>query len=413
MGNKVMITGMGAVSPIGYGAKESFEAAIAGVCGIVRATSFDTELTGITAAGEVHDFDPSQYISKRESRRMARFTQFAVVSAMQAWDMSGMGAYAFNADRIGVILGSGMGGLDDICTQHQELLQSGPRSVSSLFIPRAIINTAAGTIAIRLGLHGPCFGVVTACSSGTDAIGHAYYAVKEGRLDAVLVGGAESVMTELAVQGFHQMQALSESTDPKRASIPFDKDRDGFVMSEGAAFLLIESEEHAQKRGAAMLGQLAGYAQTCDAYHITAPSPDGAFAAKAMADVMKEAGIGKESVGYINAHGTSTPLNDVFESTAIEACFGDHAKKLLVNSTKSMTGHMLGAAGAFEALITLCALNAGMAPPTIGLQNEGEGCNLDYVKGKARPMDTEYGVSNSFGFGGHNSCVMLKRKADL
>ena len=252
-------------------------------------------------------------------------------------------------------------------------------------------------------------GVFVGC---TDAIGQAYYAVKEGRLDAVLVGGAESVMTELAVQGFHQMQALSESTDPLRASIPFDKDRDGFVMSEGAAFMMIETEEHAKKRGASMLGQLAGYAQTCDAHHITAPSPDGVYAARAMAEVIKEAGISKESVGYINAHGTSTPLNDVFESTAIKTCFGDHASKLLVNSTKSMTGHMLGAAGAFEAVMTLCALNTGMAPPTIGLQNEGEGCDLDYVKGKARPMDTQYGISNSFGFGGHNSCIAIKRKQD-
>ena len=412
MSNKVMITGMGVVSPIGQNVQESFDAAIAGVCGIVHATSFDTELTGITAAGEVRDFDPSQYINKRESRRMARFTQFAVVSAMQAWEMSGLGESEFDADRVGVILGSGMGALDEICNQHKELMQSGPRSVSSLFIPKSIINTAAGMIAIRLGLHGPCFGVVTACSSGADAIGQAYYAVKEGRLDAVLVGGAESVMTELAVQGFHQMQALSENTDPKRASIPFDKDRDGFVMSEGAAFILFESEKHAKARGASIQGQLAGYAQTCDAYHITAPSPDGKYAAKAMTDVMREAGIEKESVGYINAHGTSTPLNDVFESTAIERCFGDHAKKLLVNSTKSMTGHMLGAAGAFEAIITLCALNAGMAPPTIGLETEGPGCNLDYVKGSARAMDTQYAISNSFGFGGHNSCIIIKRKDD-
>lgn len=409
MSNKVMITGMGAISPIGLDAEQSFKAAIDGVCGIAKATSFDTELTEITAAGEVKDFDPSQYIKKREARRMARFTQFAMVAAMQAWEQGGMTEGEFDSERVGVILGSGMGGLDVICEQYGELTNHGPRSVSSLFIPKSIINTTPGLIAIKLGLHGPCFSVVTACSSGTDAIGQAYYAVKEGRVDAVLVGGAESVMTELAVQGFHQMQALSESKDPKRASIPFDKDRQGFVMGEGAAFILIESEQHAKKRGAKIQGEIAGFAQTCDGHHITAPQPDGIYAAKAMELAIKEAGIEKSDVGYINAHGTSTPLNDAFESAAIERCFGEHAQNLLVSSTKSMTGHMLGAAGAFEAVLTACALNEGIAPPTIGLETEGEGCNLDYVKGTAKKINTEYGLSNSFGFGGHNSSILIKR----
>jgi 3-oxoacyl-[acyl-carrier-protein] synthase II len=307
------------------------------------------------------------------------------------------------------MLGSGMGGLDVICEQYVELRTNGPRAVSSLFIPKAIINTTAGVIAIRLGLHGPCLSVVTACSSGADAIGQAYYAVKEGRADAMLVGGAEAVMVDLAVQGFHQMQALSESADPHRASIPFDKDRQGFVMGEGAAFLLIESEAHAFRRGGKALGEIAGYAQTCDAHHITAPQPGGEYAAKAMALAMADAGIDKAEVGYINAHGTSTPLNDATESAAIGLCFGEHAGKLLVSSTKSMTGHMLGAAGAFEAVITQCALNAGIAPPTIGLETEGEDCHLNYVKGKSQKMDTHYALSNSFGFGGHNSCIVLKK----
>ena len=409
MGNQVMITGMGVVSPIGFSAEEAFRAAAEGVCGIREATCFDAELTGIHVAGQVMDFDPSRYITGREAKRMARFTQFAVFAAVQAWEQSGIGSGDYDAERIGVMIGSGMGGLDVICEQHGELISNGPRAVSSLFIPKAIINTAAGTVAIRLGLHGPCLSVVTACSSGADAIGQAYYAVKEGRADAVLVGGAEAVMTELAVQGFHQMQALSESADPKRASIPFDKDRQGFVMGEGAAFMLIESEAHMKKRGGKALGQIAGYAQTCDAHHITAPQPGGQFAAKAMALAMADAGIEKAEVGYINAHGTSTPLNDVMESAAIELCFGDHAKQLLVSSTKSMTGHMLGAAGAFEAVIAQCALNEGIAPPTIGLESEGEGCNLDYVKGQAKKMDAHYALSNSFGFGGHNSCVVLKK----
>jgi 3-oxoacyl-[acyl-carrier-protein] synthase II len=409
---KVYITGMGAVSPIGMNAEESFEAAAAGVSGISRPESFDAELTQIFAAGQVKNFTPEPYVSKREAKRMARFTQMAIVAAVQAWEQSGMQNSGFDAERVGVVLGSGMGGLDVICEQYEELRTNGPRSVSSLFIPKAIINTTGGLIAIRLGLYGPCYSIVTACSSGADAIGQAYYAVREGRSDAILVGGAESVMTELAVQGFHQMGALSESTDPARASIPFDKDRQGFVIGEGAAFLLLESEESVRRRGAKTLGELAGYAQTCDAHHVTAPQPEGIQAARAMTLAMKDAGITKEQVGYINAHGTSTPLNDACESAAIETCFGEHASQLKVSSTKSMTGHMLGAAGAFEAVLSLYALNVGIAPPTIGLEEEAEDCPLNYVKGKAQPLSCEYALSNSFGFGGHNSCLVLKKRED-
>jgi len=409
MSNRVMITGMGVVSPLGFSAEEAFRAATQGVCGIRETTAFDAEMTGIHAAGQVVDFDPSRYISSREAKRMARFTQFAVYAAMQAWEQSGIEGGNYDADRVGVMLGSGMGGLDVICEQYEEMRTNGPRAVSSLFIPKTIINTAAGTIAIRLGLHGPCLGIVTACASGADAIGHAYYAVKEGRADAMLVGGAEAVFTELAVQGFHQMQALSESSDMRRASIPFDKDRQGFVMGEGAAFLLIESEAHVQRRGGKPMGEIAGYGQTCDAHHITAPQPGGEYAAKAIALAMADAGIDKTEVGYINAHGTSTPLNDMTESAAIDRCFGDYAKNLLVSSTKSMTGHMLGAAGAFEAVIAQYAVNEGIAPPTIGLETAGEGCNLDYVKGKAKPITAQYALSNAFGFGGHNSCLVLKK----
>ena len=408
MANKVIITGMGTVSPIGLNVEDAFRNAAMGVCGISEVECFDAEFTGISVAGQVKDFDPSAYISKREAKRMARFTQFGIVAAMQAWEQSGL--TEFDPARVGVVLGCGIGGLDVICSQHDEMRQEGARAVSSLFIPKAIINTTAGMIAMRLGLHGPCLSVVTACSSGADAIGQAYYAIKEGRQDAVLVGGAESSMTELAVQGFHQMQALTENTDPRRASIPFDKDRNGFVMSEGAAYLLLESEEHAKKRGAKSFGEVAGYAQTCDAFHITAPMPEGTYAADAMRLAIEDAGIKPEDVGYINAHGTSTPLNDVCESKAIELCFGEHAKKLLVSSTKSMTGHMLGAAGAFEAIMALCAINEGIAPPTAGLENEGEGCSLDYVKGAAKKIDTQYALTNSFGFGGHNSCIALKKQ---
>ncbi len=406
---EVFITGIGAVSPLGMTARESFSAAVAGKSGISTPELFNAELTQIFAAGQVKDFTPEPYVNKREAKRMARFTQMAIVAAAQAWEEAGLKPEEYDPERVGVVLGSGMGGLDVICEQYAELVNNGPRSVSSFFIPKAIVNTTAGLIAIRYGLNGPCYSIVTACASGADAIGHAYYAVREGRADAMLVGGAESVMIELAVQGFHQMGALTESNDVTRASIPFDKERQGFVIGEGAAFLLLESEASVKKRGAKPIGTLAGYAQTCDAHHITAPQPEGKQAARAMAEAIRDAGIRKEQIGYINAHGTSTPLNDATESAAIESCFGEHAKQLKVSSTKSMTGHMLGASGAFEAVLSLLALNEGIAPPTIGLQEEDEVCRLNYVKGKAQKLESDYALSNSFGFGGHNSCLVLKR----
>lgn len=406
---EVFITGIGAVSPIGMTARESFSAAVAGKSGISKPEQFSSEITQIFAAGQIKDFSPEPYVNKREAKRMARFTQMAIVAAAQAWEEAGLKPEEYDPERVGVVLGSGMGGLDVICEQYAELVNNGPRSVSSFFIPKAIVNTTAGLIAIRYGLNGPCYSLVTACASGADAIGHAYYAVREGRADAMLVGGAESVMIELAVQGFHQMGALSESEDVSRASIPFDRERQGFVIGEGAAFLLLESEASVKRRGAKPLGSLAGYAQTCDAHHITAPQPEGKQAARAMAEAIRDAGIVKEQIGYINAHGTSTPLNDATESAAIEACFGAHANALKISSTKSMTGHMLGAAGAFEAVLSLLALNEGIAPPTIGLEYEDDVCRLNYVKGTAQKLESDYALSNSFGFGGHNSCLVLKR----
>ena len=406
---EVFITGIGAVSPIGMTARESFSAAVAGKSGISKPEQFSSEITQIFAAGQIKDFSPEPYVNKREAKRMARFTQMAIVAAAQAWEEAGLKPEEYDPERVGVVLGSGMGGLDVICEQYAELVNNGPRSVSSFFIPKAIVNTTAGLIAIRYGLNGPCYSLVTACASGADAIGYAYYAVREGRADAMLVGGAESVMIELAVQGFHQMGALSESEDVSRASIPFDRERQGFVIGEGAAFLLLESEASVIRRGAKPLGSLAGYAQTCDAHHITAPQPEGKQAARAMAEAIRDAGIAKEQIGYINAHGTSTPLNDATESAAIEACFGAHANALKISSTKSMTGHMLGAAGAFEAVLSLLALNEGIAPPTIGLEQEDDVCRLNYVKGTAQKLESDYALSNSFGFGGHNSCLVLKR----
>ncbi len=409
MKQRVVITGMGLVSPIGSDIETVTESLKQGRCGITAATQFDTQATGISVAGEVGNFDPTEFIPKRESRRLDRFTQMAVVAALKAWNSAEIEENSIDATRVGVILGSGMGGLQTICEQDRVLISEGPRSVSPLFVPKSIINVAAGNISIRLGLHGPCYGLVSACSSGTDAIGQAFWAVKEGRMDAVLVGGAEAVLTELAVQGFHQMQAITERSEPARASIPFDEERDGFVMGEGAAFMLIESEASAAKRGARIYAEIGGYGQTCDAFHMTAPHSEGTYAAMAMRLAVEEAGLSLEDVDYINAHGTSTPLNDKTESLAISLLFGEHAKKLLVSSTKSMTGHMLGAAGAMEAAVCTIALNEGFAPPTIGLKNEGEGCNLDYVKGAMRAAQLRVALSNSFGFGGHNSTLLIKK----
>ena len=408
MTKRVVITGMGAVCPLGSDVDTIFKKAKEGICGIRKATMFDTEkIDNVHFAGEVHDFDPSQYIKKRETRRLDRFTQFAVYAGMQAFEDSGL--EEFDQYRVGVILGSGMGGLETICDQHEAMITTGMGTVSSLFIPKVIINLAAGNLAIKLGLNGPCYGVVTACSSGTDAIGSAYQSVKEGRTDAMLVGGTESVICDLGVQGFNQMGALSNADDITRASIPFDKERNGFVMGEGAAFLMIESLEHAQKRNAKIYGEICGFAQTCDANHITAPMEGGIHAAKAMEMAIDEAGIQKEQVGYINAHGTGTPLNDKTETDAIKNCFGEHSKSILVSSTKSMTGHMLGAAGAIEAIFTVKSLSEGIALPTINYKVKDDECDLDYVPNKAKKLTCEYAISNSLGFGGHNSSILFKK----
>ena len=408
METKVVITGMGALCALGDHIDDIFEAAKNGVNGIAEGTMFNREaITDMKFVAEVKDFNPERYINKREQRRLDRFCQFAVYAGMQAWEAAGI--TEFDAYKAGVILGSGMGGLLTISEQQDVLREQGPQAVSSLFIPKAIINLAPGNLAIRLGLNGPCYGVVTACASGTDAIGQAYRYVKSGICDIMLVGGAEAVIGDLAVQGFNQMSALSNATELTRASIPFDKERDGFVMGEGAAFLVLESREHAEKRGANVLGEICGFGQTCDANHITAPMEGGVHAAKAMELACEEAGIEKTEVGYINAHGTGTPLNDVTETEAIKACFGEHAYRMKVNSTKSMTGHMLGAAGAMEAVLTVMSLNTGVVLPTINLLVPDEKCDLNYVPNKAQVMDAKFGISNSLGFGGHNSSILIKK----
>lgn len=408
MTKRVVVTGMGAICPLGDNVNTIYENAKNGVNGIGEATKFDTEkIDNVHFAAEIKDFDPSEYIKKREARRLDTFTQYAIYAGMQAFADSKL--EEFDEYRVGVVLGSGMGGLQTVCEQNEAMITTGMNTVSSLFIPKAIINLAAGNIAIKLGLHGPCYGVVTACASGTDAVGLAYNAIKNGQMDAVVVGGTEAVICDLGVQGFNQMGALSNADTLERASIPFDKERNGFVMSEGAAFMVIESEEHAAKRNAKVYGEVAGFAQTCDANHITAPAEGGVHAAKAMELCIESAGIKKSQVGYINAHGTGTPLNDKTETAAIKNCFGEHSKDMIVSSTKSMTGHMLGAAGAMEAILTLLALNDNTALPTINLQVPDEDCSLNYAANKAQPLNTEYGISNSLGFGGHNSSILIKR----
>jgi 3-oxoacyl-[acyl-carrier-protein] synthase II len=408
MAKNVVVTGMGAVCSLGDNVEAIFAEAKKGTCGIDYATQFSTDkITDVRFAAEVKDFDPSKYIKKREMKRLDRFSQFAIYAGMQAWDNSGLAD--FDPYRVGVIMGSGMGGLITNCEQYDTMDHNGVNTVSSLFIPKTIINIAPGNLAIRLGLNGPCYGVVTACASGTDAVGQAFRLVKNGSLDAVLVGGAEGVVCDLAIQGFNQMQALSNADSVDRASIPFDKDRGGFVMGEGAAFMVIENEEMALARGAKIQGQICGYGQTCDANHITAPMEGGIHASKAMELAVAEAGINPSEVGYVNAHGTGTPLNDKTETQAIKNCFGEHSKDMLISSTKSMTAHMLGAAGSIEAILALKSLEEGIALPTINLKNPDEECDLDYVANKAKRMDTNYAISNSLGFGGHNSTILLKK----
>ena len=410
--NRVVITGAGVISPLGSDAETTWEGVKEGRLGVCLSDRFDTEEIGVYTAGEVKDFDYSKYLTSREARRLDRFSQFAYVAASEAIENSGINFDDYDRTRLGVVLGSGMGGLLTTTQEFTKLVEKGPKSVSPLFIPKSIINLAAGYISLKYDMRGPSTSVVSACASGTDALGAAFLMVREGRCDAVLAGGSEAVICDFSVMGFHQMQALSQSRDPQKASRPFDRDRDGFVMGEGAGFLVLETLEGAKKRGANILAEIGGYGQTCDAHHITAPRDDGLMAAAAMEQAVKMAGLELTDVDYINAHGTSTPLNDTSETNAINVCFKEHAKKLMVSSTKSMTGHLLGAAGAVEAFVAAKAVCEGFVPATIGLENEAEDCNLDYVKGKGRKADIKVALSNSFGFGGHNAVLLIKKVED-
>lgn len=409
MKRRVVITGMGALSPIGNTAEETWQSAAEGVCGIDFIHGFDASEHRVNVAGELKHFDILNYMDKMTARRTARFTQLAVIAAREAMTQGGLDMTVEDRDRCGVNVASGIGGLPTIEEEHYKGMKRGFDRVTPLFVPMSITNMAAGTIAIEFGFHGSCTCVVTACASGTNAIGEAFRQIRDGYADVFLAGGAESCISPLGIGGFTSMKALSEAEDPRRASIPFDQDRDGFVMGEGAGILLLEAYEHAVNRGATMLGEVVGYGVSCDAHHITAPLEDGSGAAACMKHALADAGVRPEDVGYINAHGTSTPMNDRCETAAVKLAFGPAADRLMMSSTKSMTGHLLGASGGVEAVLTAKALAHQIAPPTIGYQVPDPDCDLDIVPNQAKPMNTQYAMSNSLGFGGHNASILLRR----
>lgn len=412
MKRKVVITGMGTVNPLGNNLTDTWEAVKAGKCGIAPITLYDTSEQKVKLAGEVKDLDFSQYIDKRELRKMDRYSQLAMVATKECFADSGLDMEKTDAGRCGVIISSGVGGLGTIEEEHSKGLNKGFDRVSPFFIPMVISNMAAGQAAIECGFKGMCTCVVTACAGGTNAVGDGFRHIRDGYADVMLCGGAEGCITPLAVGGFTSMKALNTETDPDRASIPFDKERGGFVMGEGAACLMLEEYEHAKARGAKIYGEIVGYGASCDAYHITAPAPDGAGGAKCMKDAIADAGIAPADIGYINAHGTATPMNDKCETAAIKAVFGEYADKLMVSSTKSMTGHLLGASGAVEAILTVMSLKDGYIPATINYKVPDEECDLDIVPNEGRNIQVEYAMSNSLGFGGHNATVIFKRFED-
>lgn len=406
---RVVITGMGAVTPLGLTLEESWAAVKTDTCGIGPITQYDTTSQKVKLAGEVRGFNPEQYIDKREVRKTDRFVQFALASAAQAMEHSGLVMENEDAQRCGVVFASGIGGFSTVQNECLKGNEKGYDRVSPYFIPMAISNMAAGNIAIRFGFHGMCTCPVTACASGTNAVGDAFRQIRDGYADVILAGGSEATITSLAVGGFTSLHALHTGSDPKRASIPFDKERSGFVMGEGAAALVLEEYEHAKARGANILAEVVGYGCTCDAHHITAPLPDGSGAAGAMTQALADAGVDAASVDYINAHGTSTAMNDAGETAAVKLAFGEHAKELAISSTKSMTGHLLGASGAVEAALTAMALHDGFIPATLGYQVPDEACDLDVVPNHGREAAIRYAMSNSLGFGGHNASILLKK----
>ncbi len=404
---RVVITGLGAVTPVGNDIKTFWQNISAGVSGIGPITHFDTADYKAKLAAEVKDFDVTPYVDKMAAKRLDLFSQYAIAAAQQAMDDSGL---CCDPERLGVYFGSGIGGLNTMVREQERLLKSGPARVSAMLIPMMISNLAAGNVAIRFNAQGPCLPVVTACATGTNAIGEAFRAIAEGYADAIIAGGTEASITPLAVAGFTNCMALTLNDDPATACRPFDKNRDGFVMGEGAGALILEEYEHAKARGAKIYAEVCGYGHTCDAHHVTAPDPEAKGATRAIKAAVTQAQINDADCVYINAHGTSTPLNDKSETMAIKLALGqESAKKAAISSTKSMTGHMLGAAGAVEAIAAVLALDNGLLPPTIGYAEPDPECDLDYVPNTARKADVTLAISTSLGFGGHNACVAFRK----
>lgn len=409
---KVVITGLGLVTPVGIGVTNSWKSIIEGQSGISNITNFDTNSFessfSSTIAGEVKDFDPKAYLNPKDARRMDTFIQYGLVAAFEAFNDSGLEVNETNAERIGTSIGSGIGGVNLIEQQVESLRVGGPRKISPFFVPGTIINMVAGNLSIALGLKGPNISIVTACTSGTHSIGDASRMIEYGDADVMVAGGAEAAITPLTVAGFCSAKALSSrNDDPKTASRPWDTDRDGFVIGEGAGVMILEEMEHAKKRGAKIYCELSGYGMSADAFHITAPTVDGPK--RSMLTAIKNAGINADDINYINAHGTSTPLGDLNETNAIKETFNEHAKKLVVNSTKSMTGHLLGGAGGIESVFTALAIHHQISPPTINIFNQDPQCDLDYCANEARELDIKAALKNNFGFGGTNGSLVFKK----
>ncbi len=410
MSRRVVVTGVGLVTPVGTGVEKTWDGLCAGRSGIAAISRWDASKHETRIAGEVKDFKPEDWMEKKEAHRTDPYCQFALAATQMAVDQSGVAADLKDRDRVGVIIGSGVGGLQTLERAYQTLLDKGPDRISAFFVTQMIINIAAGLVSIRHGFKGPHWSIVSACSTGAHAIGEAFKVIQRGDADAMVCGGAESTITPLSIAGFGAMRALStQNASPPDASRPFDKNRDGFVMAEGAGVLVIEALDRAKARGAPILCEVAGYAANADAYHQTKPAPEGAGAAQCMSLAIKDAKLNPDQVGYINAHGTSTQYNDASETMAIKTVFGAHAHKLAVSSTKSMTGHMLGAAGGAEAAICTLAIQKGVLPPTINQQTKDPDCDLDYLPNQARETKVEVAMSNSFGFGGANAVLVFQR----
>ena len=409
MERRVVVTGMGAITPIGNNVEEFFNGLIEGKCGIDNITLFDTEKFKVKLAAEVKEYNPEEHFDRRSAKRLDRFSQFAMIAAREAIKDSGITKENTDMERVGIVVSSGIGGLGTIEEQNINLNQKGPDRVSPMYIPMAICNMAAGNIAIDLGIRGESECIVTACASGTHSIGEALRLIRHGYQDAMLCGGCEASITPSGIAGFTTIKALNTTDDKTRASIPFDKERSGFVMGEGAGVLVLEELEHAKARGAKIYAEVVGYGASSDAYHITSPAPEGEGGKRAMINALKDAKINPEDITYINAHGTSTPLNDKCETQAIKGAFSNCYDKLYVSSTKGHTGHLLGAAGAIEAIACVKAIEKSIIPPTIGYKVEDEDCDLNIVPNKALEHEIKYAMSNSLGFGGHNSTIILKK----